>query len=96
MTIKVVAYQPLNSLTAGFPTIVASASLYDFATGHLVALADGVFLTALRTGAASAVVSRILAHPDSTTVGLVGAGSAGRQPTARIEPGLPAPRGFGT
>jgi L-lysine cyclodeaminase len=75
VTIKVVAYQPLNSSTAGLPTIVASASLYDFATGHLVALADGVFLTALRTGAASAVVSRILAHPDSTTVGLVGAGA---------------------
>ncbi|MEH1834794.1 MAG: hypothetical protein V7L29_22715 [Nostoc sp.] len=74
VSIKVVAYQPRN-ISVGLPTIVASTSLYDSTTGHLVALSDGVFLTALRTGAASAIVSSILAHPNSITVGLVGAGA---------------------
>jgi ornithine cyclodeaminase/alanine dehydrogenase-like protein (mu-crystallin family) len=74
VSIKVVAYQPSN-ITVGLPTIVATTSLYDSTTGHLVALSDGVFLTAVRTGAASAIVSSILAHPNSITVGLVGAGA---------------------
>jgi ornithine cyclodeaminase/alanine dehydrogenase-like protein (mu-crystallin family) len=74
VSIKVVSYQPRN-ITVGLPTIVATTSLYDSTTGHLVALSDGVFLTAVRTGAASAIVSSILAHPNSTTVGLVGAGA---------------------
>jgi ornithine cyclodeaminase/alanine dehydrogenase-like protein (mu-crystallin family) len=41
----------------------------------LVALTDGVFLTAIRTGAASAVATRVLALPTSSTLGLVGAGA---------------------
>lgn len=75
VTIKVVAYQPDNIQTVGIPTVLATTSLYDFNTGHLIALSDAVTLTAIRTGAASAIASKILAHPDSATVGLVGAGA---------------------
>ncbi len=75
VTIKVVAYQPDNIKTIGIPTVLATTSLYDFNNGHLVALCDAVTLTAIRTGAASAIASKILAHPDSATVGLVGAGA---------------------
>ncbi|MEL7034994.1 MAG: ornithine cyclodeaminase family protein [Cyanobacteria bacterium J06592_8] len=75
VTIKVVAYQPDNIETIGIPTVLATTSLYDFNNGHLVALCDAVTLTAIRTGAASAIASKILAHPDSSTVGLVGAGA---------------------
>ena len=42
VSIKVVAYQPRN-IIVGLPTIVATTSLYDSTTGHLVALSDGVF-----------------------------------------------------
>ena len=38
-------------------------------------MADGTFLTALRTGAASAVASSVLADPHSRTVGLIGCGA---------------------
>ncbi|MGD1702672.1 ornithine cyclodeaminase family protein [Dapis sp. BLCC M229] len=75
VTVKVVAYQPDNIQTIGIPTVLATTSLYDFNNGHLVALCDAVTLTAIRTGAASAIASKILANPDSATVGLVGAGA---------------------
>ncbi len=73
-TIKVVAYNPANTATQQLPTVLATTSLYDVRTGRLLALVDGVFATALRTGAASAVASRILAHPDSSVLGMVGCG----------------------
>jgi len=54
---------------------MATNSLYDVRDGHLIAVIDGVFATAVRTGAASAVASKLLAHPESKTLGLIGAGA---------------------
>ncbi|MFB1480745.1 ornithine cyclodeaminase family protein [Corallococcus sp. RDP092CA] len=75
LTVRVSASLPTNRAEAGLPTLVASHSVYDVRTGHLVAVMDGVFATALRTGAASAVASRYLASPDSRVLGLVGCGA---------------------
>ncbi|WXH33485.1 L-lysine cyclodeaminase [Myxococcus stipitatus] len=75
VTVKMVSYSPLNPEEQGLPTIIATNSLYDVRTGHLLALMDGVFATALRTGAASAVATRCLASPDSRVLGLVGCGA---------------------
>ncbi|MCP3144890.1 ornithine cyclodeaminase family protein [Pyxidicoccus xibeiensis] len=75
VTVKMVGYSPLNPDQQALPTIIATNSLYDVRTGHLLALMDGVFATALRTGAASAVATRCLASPRSTVLGLVGAGA---------------------
>lgn len=74
-TIKVVGYNPANPSLRGLPTVVATLSAFDMETGCLMAQADGVFLTAVRTGAASAVASRVLALPDSQSVGMVGCGT---------------------
>jgi ornithine cyclodeaminase/alanine dehydrogenase-like protein (mu-crystallin family) len=74
VTIKVVGYHPANPRHRGLPSIISTVSMYDTTTGHLIGLADGTFLTALRTGATSAVASRLLAHLDSRVVGLIGAG----------------------
>lgn len=74
-TIKIVSYAPHNPARHGMPTILGNVAAYEIETGHLAVLADGVFLTALRTGAASAVATRILARPDSRVLGLVGAGA---------------------
>ena len=73
--IKVVSYNPGNPLIYQMPTIVSTLSLYNICTGHLMALADGTFATALRTGAASAIASEVLANPASEVVGLVGGGA---------------------
>ncbi len=72
--VKMVGYNPLNP-AQGLPTIVSTLGLYDLATGRLRVLMEGIFATALRTGAASAVASRCLASPDSRCLGLIGAGA---------------------
>lgn len=74
-TVKMVSYTPSNADTSGLPTILGTVSRYDDSTGRLTALADAVVLTAFRTGAASALASRLLASPDSAVVGLFGTGA---------------------
>lgn len=73
--IKVVSYNPGNPFLYQVPTIISTLSFYNIRTGHLMALTDGTFTTALRTGAASAIASEILANPASEVIGLVGCGA---------------------
>jgi ornithine cyclodeaminase/alanine dehydrogenase-like protein (mu-crystallin family) len=73
--IKVVGYHPANPSRRTLPTILSTALTYDVETGHMLALMDGTFMTALRTGAASAVATRLLAPRQSRVLGLVGAGA---------------------
>ncbi len=75
VSVKMIAYQPRNVEKFRMPTVIGTTSLYDFNNGHLVAISDAVILTAIRTGAASAIASQILAHPESSIIGLVGAGA---------------------
>lgn len=74
-TVKLVGYHPANPIKHDFPSVVASLCVFDSTRGHLVGFLDGTFLTALRTGAASAVSSKYLANPDSRTVGIIGCGA---------------------
>ena len=73
--VKHVGYHPSNPAARGLPTILSSLSLFDESSGHLRTVCDGTLLTAIRTGAASAVASRHLAAPDARTLGLVGCGA---------------------
>lgn len=75
VTIKMVGYHPHNPERWQLPTILSTVSVFDVESGHLMGLADATFLTALRTGAASAIASRALAKSDSRTLGLIGAGA---------------------
>jgi L-lysine cyclodeaminase len=75
VVIKVVGYHPKNPRNFNLPTILSSISSYDTSTGHLKGIADGVLLTALRTGAASAVASKYLAKSNSSVLGLIGCGA---------------------
>ena len=72
---KMVGYHPSNPVIHKLPTILSTVSLFDVQTGRMKVMADGTFLTCLRTGAASAIASRLLANPNSRTVGLIGAGA---------------------
>ena len=76
-TVKLVGYHPENPTQFGLPTILSTISSYDLTTGHLKGLIDGTFITALRTGAASAIASRYLATPDSSCLGIIGCGAQG-------------------
>jgi ornithine cyclodeaminase/alanine dehydrogenase-like protein (mu-crystallin family) len=73
--IKVVGYHPSNPGKFNLPTIVSTISEYDTNSGHLCALIDGVLATAIRTGAASAIASKLMAKPTSSILGLIGCGT---------------------
>ncbi|CAM5483863.1 ornithine cyclodeaminase family protein [Streptomyces pilosus] len=75
ITIKTVGYTPSNPQDHRLPTIIGTMTRYDDVTGRLLAVCDGILPTAVRTGAAAAVASRLLARPDSRVLGLVGAGA---------------------
>lgn len=75
VSIKTVAYHPSNPVERGRPSVLASTALYDTTDGRLVALCEATFLTALRTGAASAIATDVLARPTSSVLGVVGCGA---------------------
>lgn len=75
VTIKIVGYHPANPRRHALPTILSTIGCYDAETGHIIGLVDGTFLTALRTAAASAVASRVLARRDAEVFGIIGAGA---------------------
>ena len=58
----------------GLPTLHASYVLSDPETGAPLAFMEAGFLTAIRTGAASAVAAKCLARPDSRRLACFGAG----------------------
>jgi ornithine cyclodeaminase/alanine dehydrogenase-like protein (mu-crystallin family) len=62
----------------GLPYITGLLILNDLPTGLPVAVMDSTWLTAYRTGAASAVAARLLAVPDPQTVAILGCGVQGR------------------
>lgn len=72
---KMVGYHPDNPIAHQLPTILSTLAMFDVQTGQLKVLADGTFLTALRTGAASAIASSIFAIPKCRTLGIIGAGA---------------------
>jgi len=62
----------------GLPYITGLLILNDSQTGLPIAIMDCVWITAMRTGAATAVSARYLARPESATVGVLGCGVQGR------------------
>ena len=62
----------------GLPLIQAVVLLADAVNGRLLAFMDGSAITALRTGAASGVATRLLAPPRADTVAIFGAGVQAR------------------
>jgi len=70
---KLVSVYPGNR-ARGQPTIHATYILMDGATGGPLALVEGTYLTALRTGATSALAARFLARRDARRVVCFGAG----------------------
>src|SRR5436309_15405241 len=61
---KLVSVVPANA-AKGLHTHLAAISLFDTATGELLSVMDGRYITETRTAAASAVSVRYLARPGS-------------------------------
>jgi ornithine cyclodeaminase/alanine dehydrogenase-like protein (mu-crystallin family) len=62
----------------GLPYISGLLILNDCETGLPLSVMDCTWITAMRTGAATAVSARYLARPDSASVGILGCGVQGR------------------
>lgn len=75
--IKWVAGYPANA-QRGLPYITGLLVLNDDDTGLPLAVMDCTWITAKRTGAATALAAKYLARPDSATVGVLGCGVQGR------------------
>lgn len=75
---KVNANFPQNMGRWGLPTIQGVIALYDGESGYPLALIDSIEITALRTGAATAVAAKYLARSDSRVATVAGCGVQGR------------------
>ncbi len=75
--VKIVSVFPRN-VDRGIPTIFAIVIAVDASTGRPVAIMDGTYLTALRTGAASGAATDLLARKDAKVAAIFGAGAQAR------------------
>jgi alanine dehydrogenase len=58
----------------GLPAVIGTYLLVAQETGVPLSIIDATYLTAVRTGAASAVATKFMARPDVKSLGLVGSG----------------------
>lgn len=91
---KINANFPDNPRRVGLPSIQGTVMLADASTGTPLAVMESGSVTALRTGAATAVAARFLARRDSQTVTLVGAGLQGEFQLAALAEVLPLRRAW--
>ncbi len=73
-----------NNPARDLPVIHALVCLLDGETGQPLAIMDGTYLTALRTGAASGAATDLLARPDSRVLAAIGAGAQGATQIAAV------------
>jgi ornithine cyclodeaminase len=72
-SVKLVTVTPQNA-AQGLPTVQATVIWLDGETGTPVAELDGTTVTAMRTGAASGVATRLLAREDAAVLAMLGTG----------------------
>ena len=80
---------PENPSRFGVPTIRGTVVLADAETGEPLAMMDSASVTALRTGAATAVAAKHLARPGSRVATIVGCGAQGAMQLAAVAAVLP-------
>lgn len=77
VTIKFLT-QRESGFIPGIPAIQGIILVIDSTTGSILAIMDGEYITALRTGAASGLATRCFAREDSRTLAVFGCGTQGR------------------
>jgi ornithine cyclodeaminase/alanine dehydrogenase-like protein (mu-crystallin family) len=76
--VKTFSYFPGNPGQVGCPATSSVVLLFDAETGLPTCLMEAGWITALKTGASTAVTASYLALPESAVVTIFGAGSLGR------------------
>ena len=88
---KIVTVHPGNKKDYGLPAVIARIILNSPENGAPLAIMDGTYITALRTGAAGATGIKYLSKEDSTVAGVCGAGVQGRSQVMglmEVRPGI--------
>jgi len=88
--IKWIAGFPPNPVRFGIPRAHALIILNDSWTGVPVAIMDGTYISAMRTGAVTGVGAKYLANPDSQVVGIIGCGVQARTQIMAIKTAIPS------
>ena len=78
VAVKVNGNFPHNLERRALPTIQGAIVLCDGRDGRLLAIIDSIEVTAMRTGAATAVAAKYLARKDSAVATIIGCGVQGR------------------
>ena len=91
---KANANYPQNPSRFGLPTIQGTVVLSDAATGVPLALMESGSITALRTGAATAVAAKFLAGRGARTATVIGCGAQGEIQLAAVAAIRPLERAF--
>ena len=73
---KLVSVFPEND-AKGIPSHQALIGLFDETNGTPLAVMDATYITAIRTGGAAAVATRVLARDDAAVLAILGAGAQG-------------------
>ncbi|MGH2525032.1 MAG: ornithine cyclodeaminase family protein, partial [Anaerolineales bacterium] len=85
---KIVSVFPRNA-QLGKPMINGIVVVLDATTGEPVALCDGTFLTAWRTGAGSGAATDLLARPDARIGAVLGCGAQAKTQVLAVEAARP-------
>jgi len=78
LAVKIVSVYPDNPTVYEMPTVSALVVLIDPKTGTPLAVMDGGYLTAIRTGAVSGVATKHLARKNARIAAIIGAGIQAR------------------
>jgi ornithine cyclodeaminase/alanine dehydrogenase len=79
-----------SNTTLAIPPVMGLFILNDVQTGQPLAVMDCRWITAMRTGAVSAVAAKILAAKDPSVIGIVGAGIQGRYNLLALAAAVPS------
>lgn len=78
ISVKTVSGFYNNGKVNDLPTMIGNVVLYDGTTGEPLCIMDGSLITGVRTGAAGAISSKLLARKNSEKVAVIGAGGQAR------------------
>ena len=89
---KWIAGFPPNPVKFGIPRAHALIILNDSWTGVPLAVMDGTYISAMRTGAVTGVGAKYLANPDSKVVGIIGCGVQAKTQIMALKAAVPSVR----
>jgi alanine dehydrogenase len=89
VAVKVNGNFPDNPKNNGLPTIQGAIVLCDGRNGELLAVIDSIEVTAMRTGAATAVAAKYLARENACVATVIGCGVQGRVQLLSLNEVLP-------